>query len=1050
MIAALIRASLAHRGLVLLLSLLLTLAAIHAARTLPVDAIPDLSDVQVTVRTEWPGQSPQLVEDQLTYPLASRLLAVPGARHVRGFSMTGDSFVYVLFEDGTDPYWARSRVLEYLSQARSELPAGVEPALGPDATGVGWVYQYALVDRSGGHDLSELRALQDWFLKLELQALPGVSEVATVGGMERQYQAIIDPLRLRQYGLRLDEVSARIRAAGAERGGSLIEVAEGEISLRGIGFLRELQDLAEVPLGVLRDGVPVLLGDVADIRFGAGPRQGIAELDGEGEVVGGVVVMRDGGNAREVIAAVEARLAALKESLPEGVELITVYDRSALIDRAVSHLSTKLVEEILVVGLVCLLFLGHFRSALVPALLLPLGVLLALAIMRVQGINAHIMSLGGIAIAIGAMVDAAIVLVENAHKQIEHFRQREGREPREPERLGLVTDAAIEVGPAVFVSLLIIALSFLPVFLLESQEGRMFSPLAWTKTWAMLAAALLAVTLGPVLMALLVRGRIRGEHEQPLSRLLIALYRPVLRGVLRFPRLTVLITVLLAASALWPLRQLGSEFMPQLEEGDLMYMPTTLPELSPGKAQQLLQQTSRLIRETPEVARVFGKIGRADSATDPAPLSMIETTIQLKPQDQWREGLSMDDLVAELDARLRIPGLTNAWVQPIRTRIDMQATGLRTPLGVRLAGDDLDTLTAVATEVEAALAGVPGIRSAYADRGAQARSLEVRPRREALARYGVEMDAFMAWLGEAVGGAPIATAYEGRRRFPVALRLPQSVRDSPEALAELGVVTPSGQQVPLGRLADIELVRAPAMIRSEDARLTAWVFVDTDTRDLLGTMRAAEAALREKVSLPSGVSLGWAGQFEALSRATERLSLALPAVLGIILVLLYVVFRRWPDALIVLLTAPLSVVGGIWLLWALDYALSVAVVVGFLALFGVAAEFGVVMLIYLAQAVRRAREAGQLHSRAQLDAALEEGAVLRVRPKAMTVLTLLAGLTPILLSEGTGAATMQRIAAPMLGGMLSAPLLSLLLIPAIYRWWLGRQLDRNAAGSSPN
>lgn len=1040
MIAALIRASLDNRGLVLLLSLLLTLAAIQATRTLPVDAIPDLSDVQVTVRTEWPGQSPQLVEDQITYPLASRLLAVPGARHVRGFSMTGDSFVYVLFEDGTDPYWARSRVLEYLSQARAELPDSVEPALGPDASGVGWVYQYALVDRSGGHALSELRALQDWFLRLELQALPGVSEVATVGGMERQYQAIIDPLRLRQYGVQINDVAARIRAAGAERGGSLIEVGEGEISLRGVGFLRKLEDLAQVPLGPLMDGVPVLLGDVAEIRFGAGPRQGIAELDGEGEVVGGIVVMRDGGNAREVIEAVEARLAALKSSLPAGVEIVTTYDRSALIERAVDHLSTKLVEEILVVGLVCLLFLGHFRSALVPALLLPLGVLAALAIMRLQGINANIMSLGGIAIAIGAMVDAAIVLVENAHKRIEHFKDDHAREPDEPERLKLVAEACIEVGPAVFMSLLIIALSFLPVFLLEAQEGRMFAPLAWTKTWAMLAAAVLAVTLGPVLMALCVRGRIRGEHEQILSRTLIALYRPVLRGVLRAPWLTVVLSLVIAASALYPLRQLGSEFMPQLEEGDLMYMPTTLPELSPGKAQELLQQTSRLIRQTPEVETVFGKIGRADSATDPAPISMIETTIRLKPESEWREGFTIEDLIAELDARLRIPGVTNAWVQPIRTRIDMQSTGLRTPLGVRLAGDDLQQLTALATEVEAALAGVPGIRSAFADRGAAARSLEIRPRREDLARYGVEMEAFMAWLGEAVGGAPIATAYEGRRRFPVAMRLPQDVRDTPEALAELGVVTPSGAQVPLGRLADIELVEAPAMIRSENARLTAWVFVDTDTRDLIGTMRAADAALAERVQLPPGVSLGWTGQYESLLRASERLSLAIPAALGIILVLLYLIFRRWPDALIVLLTAPLSVVGGLWLLWGLDYAMSVAVVVGFLALFGVAAEFGVVMLLYLAQAVERARTTGRMNTLRELDAALEEGAVQRVRPKAMTVLTLLVGLTPILLSDGAGAATMQRIAAPMLGGMLSAPLLSMLLIPAIYRIWLGWRL----------
>ena len=1040
MIAAIIRASLANRGLVLALTLILSLLALQAARTLPVDAIPDLSDVQVTVRTAWPGQTPQVVEDQLTYPLASRLLAVPGARTVRGFSMTGDSFVYVLFEDGTDPYWARSRVLEYLTQARGELPEGVEPALGPDATGVGWVFQYALVDRSGRSDIAELRALQDWYLKLELQALPGVAEIATVGGLERQFQAIVDPLRLRQFGLGFDQVAARIRAASAESGGSVIELAEAEYSLRGIGFIRSLEDLRAVPTGVYHNGAAVLLGDVAEIRFGAGPRQGMAELDGEGEVVGGIVVMRHGENARAVIEAVKARLEQLRAGLPEGVEIVTVYDRSALIQRAVDHLATKLVEEVLVVALVCLLFLGHARSALVAVLLLPLGVLAALALMRLQGINAHIMSLGGIAIAIGAMVDAAIVLVENAHKHIERFRLAEGREPQEPERLRLVGAAAVEVGPAVFFSLLIIALSFLPVFLLEAQEGRMFAPLAWTKTWAMLAAAVLAITLGPVLMALLVRGRIRGEHEQWSSRAMIAAYRPLLRGVLRFPLATLVLALLVGAATLWPLRQLGSEFMPQLEEGDLMYMPTTLPDISPGKAQELLQQTSRLIRETPEVLSVFGKAGRADSATDPAPLSMLETTIRLKPQDEWRAGLTMDDLIAELDARVRVPGLTNAWVQPIRTRIDMQSTGVRTPLGVRLSGDDLQQLTRLAQQVEAVLGEVPGTRSAFADRAAAARTLEIVPRRAELARYGLEMEAFMAWLGQAVGGAQVATAYDGRRRFPVALRLPPEVRDSPEALAELGVTTPSGVSVPLGRLAEIRIAQGPAMIRSEDARLTAWVFVDIEGNDLLGYIGRAEAALAEGLALPSGVSLSWTGQYEYLVRAAERLSVAVPATLAIILVLLYFVFARWGEALIVMLTAPLSAIGGIWLIWALDFQLSVAVAVGFVALLGVAAEFGVVMLLYLERAVAEARESGQLRSRRQLDAALEAGAVMRVRPKAMTVLTLLVGLAPILLTEGTGAATLQRIAAPMLGGMLSAPLLSLFVIPAVYRLWLGGRL----------
>jgi Cu(I)/Ag(I) efflux system membrane protein CusA/SilA len=1042
MIAALIRACLAQRGLVLVLSAVLALLALAAARTLPVDAIPDLSDVQVTVRTAWPGQAPQVVEDQVTYPLTTRLLAVPGARHVRGFSMYGDSFVYVLFEDGTDPYWARSRVLEYLTQARGELPPGVEPALGPDASGVGWVYQYALLDRSGRHGLEQLTELQDWFLRFELQALPGVAEVARVGGMVRQYQAIVDPLKLRQFGVGFDQVMALLRGASTETGGGIIELAEAEYAVRGIGWIRSLEDLRQAPTGVYHDNAPVLLGDVAEIRFGPAPRQGIADLDGEGEVVGGIVVMRDGQNAREVIRAVERRLDQLRPGLPEGVEIVTVYDRSALIDRAVSNLSRKLVEEMLVVALVCIVFLGHFRSALVAIVLLPLGVLCALAIMRVQGINANIMSLGGIAIAIGAMVDAAIVLTENAHKHLERMRATDGAHPEGEARLRAITDAAVEVGPAVFFSLLVIALSFLPVFMLEAQEGRMFAPLAWTKTWAMIAAALLAVTLGPVLMAYLVRGKIRGEHEQPLSRLMIWLYRPFLRGALRFPVLTVLLAAAVAAASWWPLKQLGSEFMPELEEGDLMYMPTTLPGLSPGKAQELLLQTSALIRGLPEVETVFGKIGRAESATDPAPLTMLETTIRLKPEAQWRPGKRMDDLIAELEERVQVPGLTNAWVQPIRTRIDMQTTGIRTPLGVRLSGDDLDTLTRLAERVEAILNAVPGTRSAFADRAADGRYLEIVPRRAELARYGVGMDTFMEWIAGAIGGEALATAVDGRRRFPIALRLPQAQRDSPEALADLGFATPSGVQVPLSRLAEIRIVRGPAMIRSEDARLAGFVFVDVEGGDLLGYIDRAERALAEGLSLPPGYGYAWTGQYEYLIRAAERLKLAVPATLAIILVLLWFVFRRFGEALIVMLTVPLSLVGGIWLLWALDYHVSVAVLVGFIALAGVAAEFGVVMLLYLERAVRRAREAGRLNTRAELDAALEEGAVLRVRPKAMTVITILAGLTPIMLADGAGAATMQRIAAPMIGGMVSAPLLSLLVIPAVYRLWLGSAIWR--------
>jgi Cu(I)/Ag(I) efflux system membrane protein CusA/SilA len=1043
-IARLIHWSLAHRALVLLATLLLTLFALASVRTLPLDAIPDLSDTQVIVRTSWPGQAPQIVEDQLTYPVATRMLAVPGARAVRGFSMFGDSFVYVLFEDGTDPYWARSRVLEYLSQVRGELPGGVEPQLGPDATGVGWVYQYALVDRSGRHDLADLRALQDWFLRFELQRLPGVAEVAAVGGFVRQYEARVDPRRLQAYGLGFEQVLAAVRAANAESGGSLLEMAEAEYVVRGIGYLRSLADLGAAPLGVVRDGRALLLRDVAELREGPAARRGIAELDGEGEVVGGIVVMRDGGNARAVIAAVKARLAALAPGLPEGVEIVTVYDRSALIDRAVENLSMRLVEEMLMVLAVCALFLWHLRSSLVTAIALPLGVLVALAIMRWQGITANIMSLGGIAIAIGAMVDAAVVMIENAHKRLGEWARVHGAPPRGTTHWRLIGESAAEVGPALFFSLLVMALSFLPVFMLEAQEGRMFAPLAWTKTWAMAVTAGLSVTLVPVLMGYAVRGRFVDEGEHRLSRWLMAGYRPLLALALQRPRLVLAAAAALVALTLWPAGRLGSEFMPELEEGDLLYMPTTLPGLSPAEAQALLQRTNRLIKTVPEVDTVFGKAGRADTATDPAPLTMIETVITFRPEREWRPGLTRADLLRELDARVQVPGLTNAWVPPILNRINMQVSGLRTPLGLQVNGPDVAELSRVAARLAAALQAVPGTRSAFAERVAGARYVEIVPDREALARHGLDMAAMQTLIAVAIGGEPVARLLAGRERYPVVLRLAPDWRDTPEALAALPLVTPVGSHVPLGAVAAVRIADGPPMIRSEDARPATFVFLDLDDPDMGGWIARAERALAE-VPLPPGYSWSWAGTRVYMERAAARLWIAVPLTLGLVFVLLYLAFGRGAEAGIVMLTLPLSVVGGVWLLWALGYAWSVAVAVGFIALAGVAAEFGVVMLIYLDGAVRRARAAGALVSDAALVQALTEGALRRIRPKAMTVITIVAGLIPIMLAEGAGAATMQRIAAPMLGGMLSAPLLSLLVIPAVYRLWLGRELRSAAA-----
>jgi len=1049
MIERLIHWSIAHRALVLTVAVLLTIASIISVRQLPLDAIPDLSDVQVIIRTPYAGQAPQIIEDQVTYPITTRMLAVPKAKAVRGFSMYGDSFVYILFEDGTDLYWARSRVLEYLSQVRSELPEGVEPQLGPDATGVGWIYQYALVDKTGKHDLAELRSLQDWRLRFELQRVPGVAEVASVGGFVRQYEAVVDPRRLQAYGIGFNQLIAAIRAANKETSGARLEMAESEYIVRGVGYIRSLDDLGAVPTGVMKNGKAILIRDVAELRFGPAPRNGITELNGEGEAVGGIVVMRDGENAKAVIDAVKIRLDAVRASLPEGVEIVPVYDRSSLIQRAVENLRGKLFEELLLVSLVCALFLWHVRSALVVVISLPLGVLIALAIMRWQGLNANIMSLGGIAIAIGAMVDAAIVMIENAHKHLEDWaKEHDGKAADGADQWKVIAASAVEVGPALFFSLLITALSFLPVFVLQAQEGRMFAPLAWTKTWALAVAAGLSITLVPVLMGYWIRGRFADESEHRFTRWLTAAYRPLLAFALRKPKVIVLFAVLGLLSAALPLSQLGSEFMPELEEGDVLYMPTTLPGLSPAEAQAVLQRTDRLIKSVPEVASVFGKAGRAETATDPAPLTMLETIIQFKPEDQWRDGMTREKIVEELQGKLALPGLTAAWVPPILNRINMQVSGIRTPLGIRVTGPDLPTISKNADRIAAVLSKVPGTRSAFAERAADARQIDVIPDREMLARYGVSMQDAQEWLASAIGGESIGRAVEGRERYPIALRTEQSWRDSPEALMALPVVTPSGAQVPLGSLAEIKLSDGPPMIRSEDAQLATYVFVDLSDEDLGGYIQRAEKAIRADAQLTKGVSWHWAGSYEFLQRASERLRLAVPLTLLIVFALLYAAFQRVAEASIIMLTVPFALVGGLWLLWLLGYAFSVAVAVGFIALAGVAAEFGVVMLIYLDNAVKRARASGELKDIKALDDALTDGALRRVRPKAMTVITIIAGLLPIVIATGAGAATMQRIAAPMLGGMLSAPLLSLIVIPAIYKLWLSRGL-KSATGDLP-
>ena len=1041
MIARIIRWSIANRFLVLLATLLLAAWGIWSLVKTPLDALPDLSDVQVIIRTSWPGQAPQIIENQVTYPLTTTMMSVPGAKTVRGYSFFGDSFVYVLFEDGTDPYWARSRVLEYLNQVQSRLPQQARATLGPDATGLGWVYEYALVDRNGKLDLSQLRALQDWFLKYELKTVPNVSEVASIGGMVRQYQVVLDPQRLRAYNITQGRVIDAIGRANQETGGSVLELGEAEYMVRASGYLKSLDDFRKIPLMTTETGVSVRLGDVARIEVGPEMRRGIAELNGEGEVAGGVIVMRSGKNALQTIVAVKAKLATLKASLPPGVEIVPTYDRSGLIDRAIDNLTDKLIEEFIVVTIVCAIFLFHLRSALVAIVSLPLGILAAFIIMRYQGVNANIMSLGGIAIAIGAMVDAAVVMIENAHKHIEKWKHAHpGQTLSGSTQWEAIADAAAEVGPALFFSLLIITLSFIPVFTLEAQEGRMFSPLAFTKTYAMAAAAGLSVTLIPVLMGYLIRGNIPDEQKNPLNRFLIRLYRPLLDIVLRRPKTILLVAALLAIATLWPVSRLGGEFMPPLDEGDLLYMPTALPGISAGKVSELLQQTDRLIKTVPEVESVFGKAGRAETATDPAPLEMFETTIHFKPRQQWRAGMTQKKLIEELDRIVKVPGLTNIWVPPIKNRIDMLATGIKSPVGIKVAGTNLAEIDRLTAAIERAVKSVHGVSSALAERLTGGRYIDVDIDRDAAARYGLNVADVQSIVSSAIGGENIGETVEGLQRFPINVRYPREIRDSLENLRQLPILTERGAQISLGDVTAIHISDGPTMLKTENARLSGWVYVDIHGRDLSSTVHDMQAAVIKEVKLPPGYSVAWSGQFEFMERAKAKLKIVVPATLMIIFVLLYLTFGSFGEALLIMATLPFALAGGVWFMWILDYNLSVASGVGFIALSGVAAEFGVIMLLYLKNSWGERIREGKTEL-ADLLGAIREGAVLRVRPKAMTVAVIIAGLLPIMLGSGTGSEIMQRIAAPMVGGMITAPLLSMFIIPAAY-WLMRRPCNR--------
>ncbi|MGD9329992.1 MAG: efflux RND transporter permease subunit [Desulfobacterales bacterium] len=1029
MIEKIIEASVRNKFLVILATLFVIAGGVYAMVRIPLDAIPDLSDVQVIIFTEYAGQAPQVVEDQVTYPLTTAMLSVPYASVVRGYSFFGFSFVYVIFEDGTDMYWARSRVLEYLNFVSGRLPEGVNPSLGPDATGVGWVYAYTL--QSDRHDLAQLRSIQDWFLRYELTAVNGVAEVASVGGFVKQYQVMVDPNKLLAYNIPLQKVQMAIKRSNSDVGGRVVEMGETEFMVRGRGYIEGVEDIRNIPVGIGQRGTPILLRNIATVRVGPEIRRGIADDNGTGEVVSGIVVMRYGGNALEVIGSVKARLAEIQSGLPEGVRIREVYDRSSLILRAIDNLKNTLIEESLIVAAVCILFLFHFRSALVGIFALPVGVLISFIIMEKQGLNANIMSLGGIAIAVGAMVDAAIVMIENAHKHIEH---EGGKKPH----WELITDAAKEVGPALFFSLLIIAISFLPVFTLEAQEGRLFRPLAFTKTYAMLGSALLSITIVPVLMGYLIRGKIRPEHRNPVNRFLIWVYNPIIKLVLKAKTLVILLAVVVLALTWFPLQKIGSEFMPPLNEGDMLYMPTTLPGISVTKARELLQQTDRIIASFPEVENVLGKIGRAETATDPAPLSMIETTIQLKPESEWRAGMTMDKLIQELNQAIQFPGLTNAWTMPIKARIDMLSTGIKTPVGIKLMGDDLQVLSDIGAQIEAALRNLEGTLSVFAERVTGGNFLDYRIRREEAARYGLTVGDVQDIVMSAIGGMNITRTVEGRERYPINLRYGTELRDSLENLKRILVPTPTGTQIPITQVADISIVKGPPTIKSENARKNAWIYIDIAGIDVGTYVKKAQAVVRDKIRMPSGYSLVWSGQYEYMVRAEKRLMIVVPMTLMVIFMLLYFNFKNVTECLIIMLSVPFALTGGIWLMVLLDYNMSVAVGVGFIALAGVAAETGVVMLIYLDIAYKKFKaKAGDGFSRRHLQEAIVEGAVLRVRPKMMTVVTVMAGLMPIMWSHGTGSEVMKRIAAPMVGGMISATILTLVVVPAIYGLWKG-------------
>jgi Cu(I)/Ag(I) efflux system membrane protein CusA/SilA len=1042
MIASIIRWSIGNRFFVLLATAILVGVGLYAVKNTPIDALPDLSDVQVIIKTSYPGQAPQVVEDQVTYPLTTAMLSVPGAETVRGFSFFGDSYVYVIFDENTDLYWARSRVLEYLSQVVPSLPTEARPQLGPDATGVGWVYLYALVDKTGQHDLSQLRSVQDWFLKYELQAVKGVSEVAALGGMVKQYQIQVDPDKLRAFGIPLSMIQTAIKQGNQEIGASVVEMAEAEYMVRATGYLKGVDDLENIPLGVNQNGTPLLLKDVADIGTGPQMRRGIAELNGEGETVGGIIVMRFGENAQEVIARVKTKLEELKAGLPDGVEIVTVYDRSALIERSVDNLADKLVEEFIVVALVCLVFLFHLRSSLVVIFSIPVGILTAFAVMHAQGLNANIMSLGGIAIAIGAMVDGAIVMIENMHKHME-------RTPLSKDnRWRIVADAATEVGPALFFSLMIITVSFIPVFTLEAQEGRMFSPLAYTKTYAMAASAALAITLVPVLMGYFIRGKVLPEQKNPVNRFLTAMYMPALKAVLNFPKVTLVAALAVFAIGLYPLDKIGSEFIPPLDEGDLMYMPTTYPGISIGEARQLLQHTNKLIKTVPEVETAFGKVGRAETATDPAPLTMIETFIQLKPQSEWREGITTDSLKAEFDGLVNIPGLTNAWVMPIKTRIDMLATGIKTPVGIKIAGPKLNVIQDIGQQLENILQDVPGTASVYSERVAGGRYINVDIQRAKAARYGLNISDIQQVIATAIGGINVTQTIEGLERYPVNLRYPQDYRNSPEQLSLLPIVTPNRQRISLGDVANIFVEDGPPGIKSENARLNGWAFIDIEGVDVGTYVESAKKVVTDKLSLPTGYSIAWAGQYEYMERAKAKLTYVVPLTLFIIVILLYLNFRNVIEVAMIMGTLPLAMVGSIWLIYLEGFSFSVAVGVGFIALAGVAVEIGVIMLVYLNQSYRdmlkKHQEQGITTIKADVFQAVLYGAGMRVRPVMMTAGTVIVGLLPILYGTGTGSEVMSRIAAPMVGGMLSAVILTLLVLPTLYYLWRSSSVKSTA------